>query len=308
MKKLWADPDGVFRKSLEDGAMREALEKLLEEGWAPGGEFRRMVEDPNSAFWTGMARGIARRRAATEARWAEQRKAHAATGLGGSFFDYGTEFEGVRYVKGSFQMRISVGGGKEVCMTYRDENVAALAVDLALRACGCAPCNYPTRAVCLAVPPSTAVIEEMMRQAAGGGPAVGGGPTTRVVIRETIDQYRVRWVVAMTLAREKARIRETVVLDELAELRTRTGVLTDDVSDAIAARVDALDLERMLGDRLRAEGFAEPPGDGRAAAGKKRCRASSDDPEARAMSNDLVAIRAAYAKEQGLPADKRSRA
>ncbi len=44
MKKLWADPDGVFRKSLEDGAMREALEKLLEEGWAPGGVFRRMVE------------------------------------------------------------------------------------------------------------------------------------------------------------------------------------------------------------------------------------------------------------------------
>ena len=80
-------------------------------------------------------------------------------------------------------------------------------------------------------------------------------------------------------------------------------------SDAIAARVDALDLERMLGDRLRAEGFAAPPKkDGHAAAGKKRGRASSDDPEARAMSKDLAAIRAAYAKEQGLPADKRSRA
>jgi len=68
-----------------------------------------------------------------------------------------------------------------------------------------------------------------------------------------------------------------VVLDELAELHTRTGVLTDDVSDAIAARVDALDLERMLGDRLRAEGLAEPPRDGRAAPRKKRGRASSDD-------------------------------
>ena len=29
--------------------------------------------------------------------------------------------------------------------------------------------------------------------------------------------------------------------------------MTDDVSDAIAARVDALDYERMLGDQLRAE-------------------------------------------------------
>ena len=76
------------------------------------------------------------------------------------------------------------------------------------------------------------------------------------------------------------------------ELRKQTGVLTDDVCDAIAARVDALDLERMLGDRLRAEGFAAPPKkDGRAANGKKRGRASS-----------------ANAKEQGLPADKRSRA
>ena len=40
----WAD-DGVYRKSLEDGPMREALEKRLEEIWAPGGACRRMVED-----------------------------------------------------------------------------------------------------------------------------------------------------------------------------------------------------------------------------------------------------------------------
>ena len=217
------------------------------------------VEDPDSAFWAG----IARRRAATEARWAEQRKAHAASGRGGRFFSYKTEFAGVRWQHSGFMVTVCVGGGSTVHMTYHDVNVAALAYDIALIACGLGPCNYacnyPKRGTRIAVPPPTAVIEEMMRRAAGGG------PRTQVSIRETVKQYSVRWVVAMTLAREKARIRETVVLDELAELRTRTGVLTDDVSDAIAARVDALDYERMLGDQLRAEGFAEPPGDERSA-------------------------------------------
>ena len=68
------------------------------------------------------------------------------------------------------------------------------------------------------------------------------------------------------------------------KLRERDAVLDDDVYDELAARVDALDLERMLGDRLRAEGFAEPPGDGRgkgrAAPRKKRSLASSDDDDA----------------------------
>ena len=229
------------------------------------------VEDPNSAFWTGMARGIARRRAATEARWAEQREAHAASGRDGRFFSYETDFAGVRWQHSGFMVTVCVGGGSTVHMTYHDVNVAALAYDIALIACGLGPCNYacnyPKRGTRIAVPPPTAVIEEMMRkaEAADRSPAAGGGPRTQVSIRETVKQYSVRWVVAMTLAREKARIRETVVLDELAELRTRTGVLTDDVSDAIAARVDALDYERMLGDQLRAEGFAEPPGDERAA-------------------------------------------
>ena len=223
------------------------------------------IEDRDSAFWAGVARAQARRAEATEARWAEQRKAHAATGRGGNFAQHGTDFAGVWGVHSSFQMKISVGGGKAVCMTYHNVLVAALAYDIALMAFGRAPLNYPTRDVCLAVPPPSDVLAEMMRRAAGGGPAVGGGPTTRIVLRETIDQYRVRWVVAMTLAREKARIREAEVRCELVKLRERTGVLDDDACDAIAARVDALDLERMLGDRLRAEGFAEPPGDERAA-------------------------------------------
>ena len=62
-----------------------------------------------------------------------------------------------------------------------------------------------------------------------------------------------------------SKIRSTEVRRELVKLRERDAVLDDDACDAIAARVDALDLERMLGDRLRAEGFAEPPGDERAA-------------------------------------------
>ena len=41
---------------------------------------------------------------------------------------------------------------------------------------------------------------------------------------------------------------------------------------------------------------------------KQRINTSHDDHHARAMADDLAAIRAAYAKEQGLPADKRSRA
>ena len=68
------------------------------------------------------------------------------------------------------------------------------------------------------------------------------------------------------------------------KLRERDGVLDDVVCDAIAARVDAADYERLLGDRLRAEGFAAPPGNGRgkgrAAPRKKRRRASSDDDDA----------------------------
>ena len=264
MRELWADPDGALRLASErNWAPGGVCDVMIEKLWAPGGACRLMVEDPNSAFWTGMARGIARRRAATEARWAEQRKAHAATGFGGNIDQHETDFAGVRWQHSGFMVTVCVGGGSTVHMTYHDVNVAALAYDIALIACGLGPCNYacnyPKRGTRIAVPPPTAVIEEMMRRAAGGG------PRTQVSIRETVKQYSVRWVVAMTLAREKARIRETVVLDELAELRTRTGVLTDDVSAAIAARVDALDYERMLGDQLRAEGFAEPPGDERAA-------------------------------------------
>ena len=274
----WA-PGGVL-----DVMIQEQLEKL----WAPGGACRLMVENRDSAWWAGMAR----RAAAVEARWAEQRKAHAASGRTGNFAKYGTDFAGVRGNDGGFLMCIqNLDDGSTLCLTYRDENVAALAYDIARGACDRAPRNYPNRGFFLAASPPPGVLEEMMRRAAGDGSAAGGGPRTRVVLRETIEQYRVRSVVTRTLARELSKIRSTEVRRELVKLRERDGVLDDDACDAIAARVDALDLERMLGDRLRAEGFAEPPGDGSAAAGKKRGRASS-----------------AYAKEQGLPAEKRSRA
>ena len=223
------------------------------------------VEDRDSAFWAAIARREKRRAEVTEARWAEQRKAHALTGLGGNFDQHETDFAGVRWEHRGFKVTVCVGDGSELRMTYRDVHVAALASDIVRIACGRAALNYPKRGFCLAASPSTAVIEMMMRRAAGGDPAAGGGPRIRVSIRETVKQYSVRWVVAMTLAREKARIREAEVRCELVKLRERTGVLDDDACDAIAARVDALDLERMLGDRLRAEGFAEPPGDERAA-------------------------------------------
>ena len=259
---------------------------MFEKLWAPGGACRLMVEDRDSAFWAG----IARRRAATEARWAEQRKAHAASGRSGSFVSCETDFAGVRWQHTFFQMRIRVGGAV-LCETYHDLHVAALAYDIALMACRREPRNFPTRTVCLAVPPPPDVLEQMMQQADGGGYCV------RVVLRETIDQHRVRWVVSQTLARELSKIRSTEVRRELVKLRERDGVLDDVVCDAIAARVDALDLERMLGDRLRAEGFAEPPGDGSAAAGKKRGRASSDDDDAAFSSDD---------DDSALPARKRS--
>jgi len=239
------------------------------------------VEDPDSAFWAG----IARRRAATEARWAEQRKAHAASGRGGNFARYGTDFAGVRGNDGGFLMCIqNLDDGSTLCLTYRDENVAALAYDFAREACDRAPVNYPKRGCCLAASPPPGVLEEMMRQAAGGDSAAGGGPRIRVVVKDSLELARVRLVVTRTLARELSKIRSTEVRRELVKLRERDAVLDDDACDAIAARVDALDLERMLGDRLRAEGFAEPPGDGRgkgrAAPRKKRSLASYDDDDA----------------------------
>ena len=261
-KKHWAEflregwlPGGVLRLASEAGwAEGGVYDVMIEKLWAPGGACRLMVEDRDSAWWAS----IARRRAATEARWAEQRKAHDASGRSGNFAQHGTDFAGVKGQHSGFLMKICVGGAR-VLEIYHDLHVAALAYDFALMARRREPRNFPTRAVCLAVPPPPDVIEEMMRQAAGGGSCV------RVVLRETIEQCRVRWVVSQTLARELSKIRSTEVRRELVELRKQRGVLTDDVCDAIAARIDALDLERMLGDRLRAEGFAEPPGDERAA-------------------------------------------
>ena len=257
------------------------------------------VEEPESAFWAG----IARRRAATEARWAEKRAAHDAAGRDGTIERYRTEFACVTGRYDRFRVRVYLGDGPRLEATYRDVHVAALVADIAQMARGHEALNYPTRAVCLAVPPPPDVLEEMMQTAAGGGSCV------RVVLKDSAELVRVRYVVEQTLALEMATDRRAFGRRLVEEARKRGGVVgNDDLFDELMARVDALDLERMLGDRLRAEGLAEPPGNGSAAARKKRGRASSDDPEARAMSNDLAAIRAAYAKEQGLPADKRSRA
>ena len=327
-EKHWAEflregwlPGGVLRLAseagwAEGGATRVAHEKLLEEGWAPGGVYdvmiqklwapggacARMVEDRDSAFWAGLARAQARRAEATEARWAEQRAAHAASGRSGTFVEYKTEFASVWYCNGGFRVHVGVGGGY-LNVTYRDLHVAALAADIARIECDRAPLNFPKRAVCLAVPPPPDVLEEMMQTAAGGGSCV------RVVLKDSAELVRVRYVVEQTLALEMATDRRAFGRRLVEEARKRGGVVgNDDLYDELAARVDAADYERLLGDRLRAEGLAAPPKDGRVANGKKRGRASSDDPEARAMSNDLAAIRAAYAKEQGLPADKRSRA
>ena len=242
------------------------------------------VEDPNSAFWTGMARGIARRRAATEARWAEQRKAHAASGRAGRFFAYGTDFAGVRCLSERFHLCLRVGDGV-LFESYDDEHVAALAHDIVRMACGGEALNYPKRGFCLAASPPTDLLEAMMRQAAGGDSAAGGGPRIRVVVKDSLELARVRSVLAQTLAHEMATDRRALGRRLVMEARELGGVVgNDDLFDELMARVDALDLERMLGDRLRTEGFAEPPGDGRAraAAAKKRGRAASasDDDDA----------------------------
>ena len=95
------------------------------------------VEDPNSAWWAGIARREKQRRAATEARWAEQRAAHAASGFGGYFFNYETDFAGVRCISSSsFQVEVTVAARTKLRETYRDLHVAAFAHDIALVARG----------------------------------------------------------------------------------------------------------------------------------------------------------------------------
>ena len=87
-----------------------------------------------------------------------------------------------------------------------------------------------------------------------------------------------RYVVERTLALEMATDRRAFGLLLVKEARERGGVVgNDDLFDELMARVDAADYEVLLGDRLRAEGFAEPRRDGRAAPRKKRRRAASDD-------------------------------
>ena len=238
------------------------------------------VEDPNSAWWAGIARREKQRRAATEARWAEQRAAHAASGFGGYFFNYETDFAGVRCISSSsFQVEVTVAARTKLRETYRDLHVAAFAHDIALVARGYVPRNFPKRDFCLAASPSTDELDVLMRQAAGGGHGI------QVVVKDSAEKVRVRYVVERTLALEMATDRRAFGRRLVEEARKRGGVVgNDDLYDELAARVDALDLERMLGDRLRAEGFAAPPGNGRgkgrAAPRKKRSRASSDDDDA----------------------------
>ena len=103
----------------------------------------------------------------------------------------------------------------------------------------------------------------------------------RVVLKDSAELVRVRYVVEQTLALEMATDRRAFGRRLVEEARKRGGVVgNDDLYDELAARVDAADYERLLGDRLRAEGFAEPPRDARAAPRKKRGRASSDDDDA----------------------------
>ena len=191
---------------------------------------------------------------------------------------YRTEFAGVWGRYNGFQVGVSVGGAT-LYETYRDLHVAALVSDIARIECDRAPLNYPKRSFCLAVPPPPDVLEEMMQTAAGGGSCV------RVVLKDSAELVRVRYVVEQTLALEMATDRRAFGRRLVEEARKRGGVVgNDDLYDELAARVDAADYERLLGDRLRAEGFAAPPGNGRgkgrAAPRKKRRRASSDDDDA----------------------------
>ena len=206
---------------------------MIQKLWAPGGACARMVEDRDSAFWAGLARAQARRAEATEARWAEQRAAHAASGRSGTFVEYKTEFASVWYCNGGFRVHVGVGGGY-LNVTYRDLHVAALAADIARIECDRAPLNFPKRAVCLAVPPPPDVLEEMMQTAAGGGSCV------RVVLKDSAELVRVRYVVEQTLALEMATDRRAFGRRLVEEARKRGGVVgNDDLYDELAARVDA---------------------------------------------------------------------
>lgn len=285
VERAWA-PGGATRVGVacaweEGGATRLAsernwapggvLDEMIQKLWAPGGALRLMVEDRDSAWWAGLARAQARRAEATEARWAEQRKAHAASGRTGNFARYGTDFAGVQGNYDRFEMSESRSTG-HLSVSYNDLHVAALAYDITRVARGRAPRNFPNRVFCLAASPSKDELDVLMRQAAGGGHGI------QVVVKDSAEKVRVRYVLERTLALEMATDRRAFGRRLVEEARKRGGVVrNDDLFDELMARVDAADYEVLLGDRLRAEGFAEPRRDGRAAPRKKRRRAASDD-------------------------------
>jgi len=235
MKELWADPDGVFRRGWADpdSNIRVAHEKVLEEGWAPGGVYdlswkaggnsrivsdegwapggvydlmmqrlwapggacRRMVEEPDSAFWAG----IARHAVATEARWAEQRAALAETGRGGTICRQCSEFVGVSGKSESFAVSAFINGTRTYIGTYDDEHVAGFAVDIVCVMCKRLPVNYPDYPWHLAPSPSVDVVEALMQK------AVCGAPGVRVAMKDTLEQFSRRVVVERTLDSAKGR-------------------------------------------------------------------------------------------------------
>ena len=232
------------------------------------------VGRPNLIYRVSRTRN-ARPRASAEAarlrRALGRQRAARAAGSGAS--RHGTDFAGVRYQRGSFQLQVAVGGGAVLCETYRDQHVAAL-VAASRRWRGSGPLNYPKRDFCLAASPPAHALDAMMQTAAGGGHGI------RVIIKDSAENVRVRYVVERTLALEMATDRRAFGRRLVEEARERGGVVgNDDLFDELMARVDAADYEVLLGDRLRAEGFAGPTGDGRAA--PRSAAAPSDDDDGR---------------------------